>query len=400
MNKTQRRSPQYTGIKGLRCKGPNTYELRVYLGVGEDGHKKIHSETFHGGKKDAEARLAQMKKEKGSGALSISPKLTVKELLDSWTKQHVESGAIRPDTITWYKMHVERNINPYMGNKQVKKLRPQDINKLYADLKQADKSPTIQAGAHRTLRAAFNWGERQGIIANNPVSKVTSPKAVRPDHPSLSLDETKALLRTIQEKHFRYYNLILLALTTGMRESEILGLRWSDIDLNQKFIRVTYQIKGEGNKASFADVKTSSGRRAISLSDKDIDLLHEQKTEHDRLISSNPSFRDLDLVFSLDNGNPIPRKNLTNSLKLALREAGITKPFTFHSLRRTSATLIYLKDPNIRMIQERLGHSEVRTTLSYYTGVVPGHQEKAAANLANLLFDEEQVEIIRPSIRD
>jgi len=220
---------------------------------------------------------------------------------------------------------------------------------------------------------------------------VTSPKTARPDHPSLSLDETKALLGAIKEKHSRYCTLILLALTTGMRESEILGLRWSDIDLAQKSIRVTYQLKGEGNKATFADVKTRSGRRAISLSDKDIELLKEQRNEYDRLIVSNPSFRDLDLVFCLDNGNPIPRKNLTKSLKLAIKETGITKPFTFHSLRRTSATLIYLKDPNIRMIQERLGHSEVRTTLSYYTGVVPGHQDKAAANLADLLFDEDRV---------
>lgn len=391
MGGTNRKSPTATGVKGMRQKGPDRYELRVYLGEDVDGKKRIHSEIFRGGKKDAEARLAQLKKEKGKGAVSISPKITVKELLDRWMKEYLESGAVRPDTIAWYKMHIERNINPFMGNRQINKLTPTDIIRLYADLKQAGKSTTIQAGAHRTLRAAFNWGERQGIIANNPMSKVTSPRAVKPDHPSLSLDETKALLRIIQEKHTRYYNLILLALTTGVRESEILGLRWSDVDLVQKSIRVTYQLKGEGSKATFADVKTSSGRRVICLSDKDIDLLSEQKDQYNRLIESNSSFRDLNLIFSLDNGNPIPRKNLTKSLKLALKEAGITKPFTFHSLRRTSATLMYLKDPNIRMIQERLGHSEVRTTLSYYTGVVPGHQEKAAANLANLLFDEDRV---------
>jgi integrase len=138
-------------------------------------------------------------------------------------------------------------------------------------------------------------------------------------------------------------------------------------------------------------VKTSSGRRAISLSDKDIELLQEQKHQQEKMQANSVPYRDLNLVFALDNGNPIPRKNLIKSLKLSLKEAGITKPFTFHSLRRTSATLIYLKDPNIRMIQERLGHSEVRTTLSYYTGVVPGHQAQAASNLANLLFDEDRV---------
>ena len=389
MRVSKSKSPSATGVKGMRLKGPDRYELRVYLGEDDEGRKKIYSEVFHGGKKEAEARLAQMKKEKGKGVLSISPKLTVKELLDAWMREYIESGAVRPDTVTWYKMHVERNILPYIGSKQVKKLTPQDINRLYADLKQAGKSPTIQAGVHRTMRAAFNWGERQGSISNNPIGKVISPKSERPDHPALSVDEVKALLHAIQKKHTRYYNLILLALTTGMRESEILGLRWSDVDLAQKSIRVAYQIKGEGNKATFADVKTRSGRRSISLSDKDIELLKEQLAQHTRALSTYTSFKDLNLVFALDNGNPIPRKSLTKSLKLALQEAGITKPFTFHSLRRTNATLIYLKDPNIRMIQERLGHSEVRTTLSYYTGIVPGHQEKAAANLANLLFNED-----------
>jgi len=390
MVRTLGKSPTATGVRGMRLKGPDRFELRVYLGEDDSGRKKIYSEVFHGGKKEAEARLAELKKEKGKGALSLSPKMTVKELLDDWINQYVESGAVRPDTITWYKMHVEKNILPYIGSKQVKKLTPQDITRLYANLKQAGKSPTVQAGAHRTLRAAFNWGERQGLIGNNPISKVTSPKPVRPDHPALSLDEVKSLLRVILEKYTRYYPLILLALTTGMRESEILGLMWADVDFSQKTIRVTHQIKGEGYKATFADVKTSSGRRTISLSDKDIELLKRQLDQHTTALSVNPSFKDLDLVFALDNGNPIPRKNLTKSLKLALQEAGISKPFTFHSLRRTSATLIYLKDPNIRMIQERLGHSEVRTTLSYYTGVVPGHQAQAAANLANLLFDEDR----------
>jgi len=383
------KSPTATGVRGMRLKGPDRYELRVYLGEDEGGRKKIYSEVFHGGKKDAEARLAELKKERGKGALSVSPKLTVKELLDRWFAEYVEAGVVRPDTVTWYKMHLERNILPYIGSRQVKKLTPQDINRLYADLKQACKSPTIQAGAHRTLRAAFNWAERQGLIGNNPINKVTSPKPARPDHPALSLEEVKFLLRVIREKYTRYYTLILLALTTGLRESEILGLRWSDVDLVQKSIRVTTQLKGEGNKATFADVKTSSGRRTINLSDRDIELLQEQKHQQEKMQATSVPYRDLGLVFALDNGNPIPRKNLTKSLKLALQEAGITKPFTFHSLRRTSATLIYLKDPNIRMIQERLGHSEVRTTLSYYTGVVPGHQEKAAANLANLLFGED-----------
>lgn len=383
------KSPTATGVRGMRLKGPDRYELRVYLGEDEGGRKKIYSEVFHGGKKDAEARLAELKKERGKGALSVSPKLTVKELLDRWFAEYVEAGVVRPDTVTWYKMHLERNILPYIGSRQVKKLTPQDITRLYANLKQTGKSPTIQAGAHRTLRAAFNWGERQGLIGNNPISKVTSPKPVRPDHPALSLDEVKSLLRVILEKYTRYYPLILLALTTGMRESEILGLMWADVDFLQRTIRVTHQIKGEGNKATFADVKTSSGKRTISLSDRDIELLQEQKHYQEKVHADSPPYRDLGLVFALDNGNPIPRKNLSKSLKLALQQAGITKPFTFHSLRRTSATLIYLKDPNIRMIQERLGHSEVRTTLSYYTGVVPGHQEKAAANLANLLFGED-----------
>ena len=390
MGVSKSKSPSATGVRGMRLKGPDRYELRVYLGEDGAGRKKIYSEVFHGGKKDAEARLAELKKERGKGALSVSPKLTVKELLDRWFNEYVETGVVRPDTVIWYKMHLQRNILPYIGSRQVKKLTPQDINRLYADLKQADKSPTIQAGAHRTLRAAFNWAERQGLIGNNPISKVTSPKPARPDHPALSLEEVKSLLRVIREKYTRYYTLILLALTTGLRESEILGLRWTDVDLSQKTIRVSHQIKGEGNKATFADVKTSSGKRTISLSDRDIDLLQEQKHQQVRLQEGKASYKDLDLVFALDNGNPIPRKNLSKSLKLALQQAGITKPFTFHSLRRTSATLIYLKDPNIRMIQERLGHSEVRTTLSYYTGVVPGHQDKAAANLAILLFGEDR----------
>jgi integrase len=175
------------------------------------------------------------------------------------------------------------------------------------------------------------------------------------------------------------HNIVFAAVATGLREGELLAIRWSDVDLNGGSLNVTRTLQYvAGQGLLFREPKTSRSRRRVSLSHETVTVLSEhRKRQLERRLALGPAYEDQGLVFAGPTGKPIPPYSVSQRFATLVKVAGIG-PLRFHDLRHTSATLMLSAGVHPKIVSERLGHSGVAITLDTYSHVLPGLQEEAA----------------------
>jgi integrase len=201
----------------------------------------------------------------------------------------------------------------------------------------------------------------------------------------LTPEQTKRLVEFVSED--RLAALYVLAVTAGLRQGELLGLKWEDVDLDHAILRVKRTLLGiKDGKPVFGTPKTAKGRRSVKLTAKAVEALEKHRErqieERKQLVKL---WRDCDLVFPTRVGTPISRHNLvTRSFKPLLVRAGLPD-IRFHDLRHTCATLMLVVGTNPKVVQEMLGHANVSITLDTYSHLLPNMQGEAVGRLDNLL---------------
>jgi integrase len=180
--------------------------------------------------------------------------------------------------------------------------------------------------------------------------------------------------------------LYVVALHTGLRLGEILGLKWADVDLDAGKLSVRRSLKVTANGLGFGPPKNKASRRSAPLNKPTVAALKAyRKHQHEERISAS-RWHDLDLVFPNRVGNPMDHNNLYHrDFKAALERAGLPMTFRFHDLRHTCATLLLSKNVNPKIVQEVLGHSNISQTMDTYSHVLPTMQEEAAAAIQSAL---------------
>lgn len=237
------------------------------------------------------------------------------------------------------------------------------------------------AGTHRTLRAALKWGVGKRILTSSPLQYVDSPRVAK--RPMRVYDaEQLAVLLGHAEGH-RYYEVYLTAATTGLRQGELLGLRRSDINLDRGIAQLQQKLEKPGRNRVFSELKTDQGRRAVVLPRIVIRALIAL-FERERLLERPGEYYDYDLVFHLPNGRPLHPSHVDAALKILQAEAKLPR-IRFHDLWHTHASLLGAAGVHPRVVQERLGHTHVNTTLMLYTHVLPTLQDAAAASMDAIL---------------
>ncbi len=177
-----------------------------------------------------------------------------------------------------------------------------------------------------------------------------------------------------------------LAITTGLRQAELFGLKWSDLDWETLRLQVQRQVQRvRGNGLIFTDPKTATGRRVVILgkSTKTVLQNHLKRQQLERKFAGD-KWIDNDLIFTSTIGTPVDHRNLFREFKKLLKEAGLPE-IRFHDLRHTAATLMLQQNIHPKVVQERLGHSDISLTLNTYSHVLPGMQEEAAEKMDRLL---------------
>lgn len=322
---------------------------------------------------------------------------TVGAYLASWLE------TVRPPRLvheTWanYETAIRLHIVPELGGVRLTKLSAQRVQLFYAHCQSQHGLPpsrvrTLHLILHRALRAAV----KLDLISRNVTDLVEKPVSGHtPMHP-LTREETRRYLDTATTNGERMAALFVLAVATGMREGELMALRWSDVDLDAGKVRVNATLKWrrpEGREQDrtaakgpvWTPPKTATSRRQIALVPHVVSALrtHRQAQRLERL-AAGPAWQDYDSVFSNPIGQPYRWGHIETAHKRILRHAGLSFEHVVHDLRHTAATLLLGQNVNPKVVSEMLGHSSVGITLNIYSHVLPDMLEDAAAAIASAL---------------
>lgn len=291
-----------------------------------------------------------------------------------WLNERKDS--LRETTYTNYRHYINSYINPGLGHHRLDRLNTDHLKRFYNQMGKKYSRSTV-ASLHRVIKAALN----RAPIKQNPAKLVNPPKIPKPKMRVWSEDEVTQFLEVAKSN--RLYIAFLLALTTGMRRGEILGLSWENIDFKNRTIYVEQSLTMLGE---IQELKSDSARRPISLPKTTVDELRKHKLtlQHEKSIAG-PSYEDSGLVVCTRYGTKVLPRNLNRTWYKLRDKAGVTS-IRFHDLRHTHATLMLKQGIHPKIVSERLGHSSIRVTLDTYSHVVPGLQKAAADQFGKMLF--------------
>jgi integrase len=238
---------------------------------------------------------------------------------------------------------------------------------------------------HRILHDALNRAVKWGLISRNVADAVEPPKAERYQASVWTAEQVATFLDATKTLEPRFWPVFVLAITTGMRKTEILGLKWSDVDFDRGYVSVQRTLDYMKGKPLIKELKTDRSRRYVALPKLAIDALLAQQAmqEHDKLLLGS-AYRYTDWVFTNPYGDPLSPNSLNTAWYRALRQVDVPR-IRFHDLRHTHASLLLQEGVNPKIVSERLGHSTVQITLDTYSHVLPGLQREAANQIDNLL---------------
>ncbi len=368
----------------------NSYTIVLTLGRDPStGKPKQQWVSVKGTKKEAERRLSDLLHQLDTGTFMKPGKTTLGEFLERWLKDYAWPN-LAPRTAEGYETIVRRHLIPHLGNISITQLKPEHLQKYYSDMLSSGRcgsscglsAQTVRhhhTALHKALQTAVEWG----LLSRNIADAISAPRAERPEMQTWGEEEVTRFLEAA--KPTPYYAIFYTALFTGMRRSELLALRWQDVNfmLSQVYVsRSLHQLRD--GKFIFRSPKTAKGRRMVALPPSAILVLsaHYEKQKLERaLLGGKPLTAD-DLVFSTLEGKPLRPNTVTRAWAIIAARAGL-RVIRLHDARHTHASLMLKQGIHPKIVQERLGHSTIAITLDTYSHVSPGLQEAAAKR-----FDE------------
>ncbi len=325
--------------------------------------------------------LQYMRAQIQAGLTSVGAQMSLANYLDQWLGSI--RASVRPHTLEQYQHIVKDHIVPSLGKIRLQDLKPGPIQALYnAKLNAGTGARTVQiihSVLHRSLKQALRWG----IIARNPVDGVNRPKVRRKEMQTLTDTQVRSLL--LAAKGTRYEAFFWMAVSTGLRQGELLGLKWSDLDWVNRRLHVQRQLQWADKQFVFTEPKSAAGRRVVVLGQALIEKLctHMSIQDEERREAAD-RWQENNLIFPSSIGTPWEKRNVYKYYQRFLEQAGLPK-LRFHDLRHTAATLMLQQGVNPKVVQERLGHADITLTLNTYSHVLPAMQEEAASKLDELL---------------
>jgi integrase len=344
----------------------------AYDANGKAVRRTVSGET----RRDVQEKLTRLQADKLNGTLADSGKMTVAQFLDRWL-QDAAKPSVSDGTYANYERSIRREIKPRIGHVLLSKLTPLNVQGLYSAMEREGNSSEKRRLVHIVLQLALKRAVRWGLIPRNVCQAVEPPRlTAKSNFKTLTKEQVRSLLKEAAGN--RVEAIFVLAVTTGMRLGELLGLEWSNVNLDAGYVQVKTVLSEVNGKLKTKEPKTKSSRRRIDLPARAIEALRQHRQ---RMISEG--FGDSPFVFTNEHGEWWRRSHFHDqSFKPLLKRAGLPA-IRFHDLRHTSATLLLTDNVHPKVVQERMGHSKIGTTLDTYSHVVPTMQREAAEK-----FDE------------
>jgi integrase len=330
---------------------------------------------------EVRALIQQASLDAKRGMLANAGSLTFGAYLDAWLEH--KTRETRATTVASYRGIVNAHLRPILGNHRLDKLQPVHVDHLHKTMLEKGVSRRTVQYAHVLMHGALQHAVQRELLPRNVASAVRAPAMQRREMRVWTPEEATRFLENI--KRHRLYAMFYLALTTGMRRGELLGLRWADVNLENARLRVRSSLVELNNKLVFSEPKTQASKRTITLAHDAVRVLEEhhesQRLERER---QGSRWQDHDLVFPSESGTPMNSGNLVRMFKRLARAAGVPE-IRIHDLRHTHASLLALNGVSPKVIADRLGHTNVGFTLQVYTHVFEEQRAVAALPLEELL---------------
>jgi integrase len=333
-------------------------------------------------KKAAEAAMQLELHQRRSGTYAEKSTETVGELLDRWLETVIRHK-VKPTTLEDYAFTVRKHLRPALGSIPVQALTPATVQSFYSDRLDAGIGARTVQLCHGRLSQALSLALREGIVTRN-VCTATDPPTPRPRPGEVwTAEEARSVIAASTTD--LYAPLWLLALGTGLRRGELLGLRWQDLDLARPTLSVRQAVVLLNNAPSIQTPKTPAARRTIKLSGDLVDALTSHRVAQVERRLAAGSWSAEDLIFCTGEGGPVNPNSLYDRFDAIVARAGVRR-IPLHGMRHTHATLLLAAGTPIKAVSERLGHSKTSITLDTYAHALPDMQDRAVDAIDAALF--------------
>ena len=345
----------------------------------EDGKRR----TFYGKtRKEVVEKLDKARYEQKQGMLSRGSQQKLKAYLEQWLEE-VHKPSIRLSTYIEHRKLMDKHILPSLGHIPVQKLTPQHVQALYTRKMEVDGlSPGSVRNIHLVLHKALANAVRWNLVPRNVCDLVSPPHVVRHEMLVLTKEQAQRLLEVVRGS--RLEALFTLAITTGMRHSELAGLRWGDVNIEEGSLQVRHIVTYRGKRYIESEPKTAKGKRNIVLPPFVVEVLIKHRSEQEEVIKMvGSSWEKRDLVFCNARGGFLVPNSLRYAFEKLLREAGLPR-MRLHDLRHSTATILLSMGVHPKVVQELLGHGSIAMTMDTYSHVLPSMQKEAMGKMHDL----------------
>ena len=368
------------GSGSIRKRADGRWEGLYSNGYDPKTGKLIRKSVYGKTQKEVRLALSKIVSEMDSGTYAEPSKMKVSQWLDEWLASYTMN--IKPATRSAYEEHIRVHIKPSLGDIPLKQLSTRDIQQLYTNLlKERELSPKTVRNIHGVLHRTLEQAKLLGYIRVNPADAAVTPRVEKKQVETLDAEDIGKFLAAIRGTKYEYP--LFVAVFTGLRQGELLGLTWDCVDFEHGMLLINKQhnrVKGD-TEFRFASLKNDKAR-VLTVADEVIDVLKLQKQRQESWAAAlgngweNPD----NLVFTTEFGRYINNKILYQNFKRIAKKLG--KPdLRFHDLRHTYAVNSLRAGDDIKTVQENLGHATASFTLSTYAHATPGMKRESAKRM-------------------
>lgn len=354
--------------------------------VSMPGQRRRRRSFYGATRQEVATQLTGALRNRDQGLRDNPERRTVAQLINSWLQE--VKGARRRSTYESYESLCRVQIIPEIGQVRLAQLEPDHITGLMTAKIESGLAPQTVRHIRTVMRRALNRAIKWKWVSWNVAAVVEPPTMQRKEVVPLTPEECRDFLAAARNRPLEA--LYVIALASGMRQGEVLGLRWSDLRLEEgerPSLRVSQALQRGGGEFRFDQPKTERSKRTLSLAPSVVKALvaHRARQAAQRLALGPAWLADLDLVFTAADGSPIERKSLHRDFKQVLQAAGLPASFKFHGLRHSTASLLIAQGASTRVIMGQLGHNQIGTTMDIYGHLMPEALREAADKIEAIL---------------
>jgi len=384
-------------VKGTLEKHGSNWRMRVVVGYNEKGNPIRRSRIANSkNKREAQKELAAFITEIEAGEYIKPQKMLFKDFIEEWKKKYAEQE-LSPSTYETYCTHIRTRLKPKLGHIKLDEIKPIHLLNFVETLKISKRNDIDEQLSNSSInycirvmknifKRAFEWQ----FIKKNPAENIKKLRDNYEEKQPYSLEEVQIIMALIEEEDSMYKLFFQLAIYTGLRRGELLGLEWKDIDLEKCLLTVNQTVSYANSTYHVKEPKTKSSRRTISIPTSIVNTLKHYKNEWNlQRITCGELWEGgmYSFIFTSWHGKPLYPNNLSKKWKKFLLKHNL-REVNLHGLRHTSATLLLESGESIKVISSRLGHSKVGVTQDLYIHTLESADKRAANKLDELIRQE------------